>query len=137
MQEKLNIVFSAEQADFSEVTDSIYDLLKVGSKIEAQLKDGFQFTDLIALLNVQGDINEIINDVPVFLEQFMQLEGNTAIQAIDKAAELLASQGLADGVVVRFILAALQQMAQSYAFAERTYIDAQVQINSWKALIGK
>lgn len=121
---------------FDEVIDSISDLLESGIIIESTLKDGFQISDILAVLQVQPKLQEIYNDVPVFVEQFLKLKGSDATAAVIAAKERITAGGAVQlGKVTGFILNLLFVAASNYSFAESTYIDGQRQYLLWKQLI--
>lgn len=133
--QKLKIVIPVN-AQYDEVIDSIADALEAGIIIEEQLSDGFQFQDLLAALQVQPKVQEIVNDVPVFLEQFMQLNPETAKAAVLEARQRILSSGRTFGKVTNFIIRFLFVAANNYGFALQTYQGGQNQYMMWQALIG-
>jgi hypothetical protein len=70
---EFKIIFDAE-ASFDEVTDSIADVFGIGIVIEKTLADGFQLTDILAAIQLEPKVREVINDFPVFIEQFKNAE---------------------------------------------------------------
>ena len=132
--QKLNIVFNANTANYEEVVDSIYDVLRAGNIIENALSDGFQLTDLFDALKLEPIVREIIDDIPEFAAQFIRLSPDHAIAAVE-SAEFKLNSGGEIGKITSFILAVLKNAASSYSFADRTYRDAQAQVEQWKLLI--
>lgn len=127
---KLNIAFQAD-APVDEVIDSIADALRAGAIIEDVLEDGFKFTEVFDILKVQPIVNEIVDDIPVFLDQFTKLNGETAVYAIGKAKEIVEDElGTVSGIVLAF----LERLAHSFAFVERTILEGEKQINAYKQL---
>ena len=135
MKENLKIIFPAN-ADYSEVVDTVADALEAGIIIEEQLSDGFQFQDIIAAIRIQPKVNEIINDVPVFLQQFMQLNPSTATASVLEARERIVKSGKKFGAVTNFIIRFLFVAANNYGFALQTYQGGQNQYLMWQSLIG-
>lgn len=128
---KLKIVFNAEVSEYGEVVDSIADVLRAGAIIEDVLKDGFKFTEVFDLLKLSPIVNEIVEDFPVFISEFMKLDGPTAILAVNQAAKEV--EGELD-TVTSIALKILKRAAGTFAFAERTYEEAQAELEGWKAL---
>jgi len=133
-KQQLNIIIPAN-AEYGEVVDSIGDAVEAGIIIEETLEDGFQFQDLLAALQVQPKVNEIINDVPVFLEQFVQLNADTAKAAVVEARNRILAQGKPMGKVTNFIIKFLYVAANNYGFALQTYQNGQTQYLLWQSLI--
>ena len=132
--EKLTILLK-EDASYSEIVDSVADVLTAGIIIEAQLKDGFQFQDLLSALQVQPIVTEVVNDAPVFVEQFLALKPETATAAILEAKKRLENEGKVLGKVTKFILNGLYALASSYSFAYNAYLGAQNQFLLYQSLI--
>ena len=131
---KLQIVFKSG-ATYAEIVDSVADVLTAGIIIEQELKDGFQFQDLLAALQVQPIVTEVVNDAPVFVEQFLALKPETATAAILEAKARLENEGKRLGKVTNFILKGLYSLATSYAFAYNAYLGAQNQYLMFQTLI--
>lgn len=118
-------------ADFDEVVDTITDVLQVGQSLEAVLGDGFQITDLFALLSVQGNVNEVIRDFQEFADQFVKLDKDTA-----KAAILEVKNNVGEtGKVTTFILRGLWVLANTYSNALTIYEVSQNNVDLFKDLI--
>lgn len=118
---KFNILW-VEGASFDEVQDSISDVLEAGIIIEEELKDGFQIEDLLAVIQVQDDIREVIKDAPIFFEQFTKLTGQTAVAAVLGARSRILAQGKEFGKVTSFIIRLLFMLATSYGFVSEVYL---------------
>ena len=65
---QLNINFDAVKADSEEIFDSFRDFFVITIVVETALGDGFQWVDLLQGVQVQDEIQELIQDVPDFLE---------------------------------------------------------------------
>ena len=132
----LSIVIKKD-ATYPEVVDTISDVLRVGVIIESQLQDGFQWTDLFAALQVQPIVQEIVNDVPVFAKQFVDMIRDNPSKV--KAAVLEAYRNTAAtgplGKVTNAIANALFALANSYEYGMVTYEAGQAQFLMWQALI--
>ena len=131
---KLSIIIP-KNADYSEVVDSIADALEAGIIIEKELKDGFQLTDLLAALQIQPNVSEIVNDIPVFLEQFVQLNGDTAKAAIVEARANVIARGREFGKVTNAIIKFLYVVANNYEFALDSYVKGQNQYLLWQTFL--
>lgn len=131
---KLKIVMPANP-DYGEVVDSIADAIGVGILIEKQLHDGFQWTDALALIGAQPTVQEIINDADVFVEQFLQLNPDTARSAVIQARARLITEGKKFGKVTNFIIRGLFAMAESYGTAKHFYEQGQRSYLTWQTLI--
>lgn len=130
---KVNIIFQPN-APHDEVADSIADVFHVAYEIWDNLKDGFQWDDVLNLIGTRDDIQEVINDFPVFIEQFSQLNGSTAVAAVQDAKDRAVSQNGELGKVGEFIFALLMQLAQGFRFAEQTVAEGITQLNGWRGL---
>lgn len=131
---KLNIKIK-ENADYSEVVDSIADVLEAGKIIEENLEDGFQLTDLISFIQVQPVVNEIVNDAPVFVDQFLKLNADTAKAAVVEARERIIAKGIELGKVTNKIIEFLYVSSNSYGYALETYKGGQSQYLLWQTLL--
>lgn len=131
--DKFNILIE-KNASYSEVEDSIADVLEAGIVIEKNLKDGFQFQDLFAAIQLQPAVNEIINDAPLFWEQFMQLQPDTAKAAVLGAKRRIEQSGRTFGKVTQFLINFLYVGASNYGFALDSYQEGQRQYLMWQML---
>jgi len=128
-----SIKFSAD-ASVEEITDSIADVFGVAYKIEKQLADGFQLTDLLVALQVEPTIREVVNDFPVFVAEFQQLSGATALQAVEGAKQRSLAEFGDLGKVGTFIYDFLIRSARTFNFIESTVVQGIGELNQWKAL---
>lgn len=136
MKKKLKLkIIIPQNAEYGEVVDSIADALEVGVILEDVLEDGFQFQDIIAALQVQPKVNEIVNDVPVFVQEFLQLNADTAKAAVIEARNRVLAQGRPMGKVTNWIVNFLFVAANNYGFALNTYQGGQTQYLMWQSLI--
>jgi len=133
--EKLNIVL-VKDASYGEVVDTIADVIEGGILLETTLSDGFQFTDLLAAASLQPLVKEVINDVPQFISEFIQLNENTAKAAVSEARIRILNSGKQLGKVTNAILNFLYVAASNYAFAKKTYEGGQHELMLWQAFIG-
>lgn len=133
MEPKLNIVIP-ENASYDEVVDTIADVLEVGFILEQNLSDGFQIRDLLSAISIQPTVNEVIDDFPVFADQFMKLNGETAQSAIAAVRQRILDSGGPLGPVTKRILTALTAASKSYDFAIHTYVSAQEQYQLWQTV---
>lgn len=133
--EKINIGRLNKDSKYGEVVDTLTDAIAIGIVVERELQDGFQFQDILALLQVQPIINEIINDVPVFVGEFMNLNGTTAVNAVIEARERIKAQGYEFGDVTNFIIRSLYTLATSYKFGIEAYNQAQAQVLLFQNLV--
>ena len=133
--ERINIARLNAASPYGEVVDTITDAIGVGIIIEKELQDGFQFQDILALLQVQPVVNEIINDVPTFVSEFQKLTGETAEKAVLEARQRLIAQGYKFGQVTNFIIRSLYALATSYKFGRQAYESAQRQVLLFQNLV--
>lgn len=134
MEKSINIIIPAN-ASYDEVEDTIADVLTAGIIIESQLKDGFQYQDLLAVLQLNPIASEVYRDAPAFFEQFTKLNPETALAAVIGAKNRLLSQGKQLGKVTQFILNFLFVGANNYSFAIRSYQEGQRQYLLWQTLL--
>ena len=130
---KFKLVFP-QDAPFDEVTDSLRDVITVVAIVEKELGDGFQWPDLFALLQAQPIVNEIIRDVSVFIEQFLQLSPDNSITAVIQARQMFLAAGGVLGKASTFILRLLYGNANSYLFAETVYTQGLKQVQMYNAI---
>ena len=130
---KFKLVFP-QGAPFDEVTDSLRDVITVVAIVEKELADGFQWADVFALLQVQPIVNEIIRDVSIFVEQFLQLSPQNSVTAVIQARQMFLAAGGVLGKASTFILRLLYGNANSYLFAETVYTQGLKQIELYNAI---
>lgn len=130
-----SIIFPAE-AEYGEVVDSVADLLEAGIILEEELGDGFQWQDIFAALQVQPKIQEVVNDFPVFMEQFVKLNGETGKASVIAARNRILSQGKKFGKVTTVLIRGLYVLAENYSFVLESYEKGQKQHLLWQTLIG-
>lgn len=133
MKQELSILIRPD-ADFSEVKDSIKDVLSAGIIIETALGDGWQWSDLLEATKVESRVREVINDAPTFWKQFLQLNGNTAIKAVTEAANELVQEGYTFGPVTRWLINLLYAGASIFQFAEDSFFRGRDQYEMIQAL---
>ena len=133
MANEFKITFSAS-ADVSEITDSIADLFHIGITIERTLSDGFQLEDILKAIQLEPRIKEVINDFPVFVEQFQQLSGPTALQAVQAAKERTIAEFGSLGKIGGFAYGLLIQTAHTFNFIQSTVVQGIAELNQWKDL---
>lgn len=134
-KENYDIKINAQTSSYGEVVDTIADILEIGMSVEKELQDGFQVTDLFAIIPETPTIKEVVNDFPVFAAEFVQLDPVTATKAIDEAANRIYLNGN-PGKVVEKILEALQLLAESYGFAFKTYARGNELLLRYKSFLG-
>lgn len=132
-EQKISILIRPD-ASFDEVVDSLADVFNIAFIIEKSLADGFQLTDLLQVIQVEPLIREVINDFPVFLQQFRQLNGSTAMAAAAAARDRAVTAHGNLGKVGTFIFGFLNETASTYALLESTVVNGTKQLNDWKAL---
>lgn len=132
---QFKITFGANAA-FDEVADSIADVFRVGMKVEDALADGFQFEDVLVGLQVQPDVREVLNDFPVFYAQFRQLNGETAIQAVEQAKAATLAEFGDLGRIGGFIYGFLTETAYTFDFIEESVQKGAARLDAWKNLFG-
>lgn len=119
--------------DYDEVVDSISDLIEVGISIDKALADGFQVVDLLVALRAEPIIREVIDDSPVFWEQFLKLRPAEALAAVQEVEQRLSNQG-ALGRVTRFVLQILFNSASTFAFVDMAIAEGTKVFQLWKGL---
>lgn len=134
MSKDFKIIFPAKTASTDEVTDSIADVFGIAYVIEDKLSDGFQLEDVLAAIQLQPKVMEVINDFPVFIDQFKQLRGSTALTAVRAAKERSIAEYGDLGRIGEFIYNLLIQMALTFSFIENTVVSGIEQLDQWKAL---
>lgn len=135
MEKKLSIVIR-ENADYSEVVDSIADAFQAAIVVGRTLADGFQLNDILVAIGQEPTIREIINDVPVFLTQFKALTPETAVNAVGEARRRTEAQfGTLTGLPA-LVYDFLKEMAETYGFIETTIKAGAERLEGWKNLGG-
>lgn len=132
MKDSLSILIPLE-ADYSEIKDSVKDVLTAGIIAETALKDGWQWIDLLEVPKIEERIAEVIEDAPEFAKQFMQLDGDIAVQAVKESAAELIAEGYTFGVVTRFVINGLFLLASTYQIAEDSYLRGKAQFEAFQA----
>lgn len=130
---EFKIAFDAS-ASFDEVTDSIADVFGIGIVIEKTLADGFQLTDILAAIQLEPKVREVINDFPVFISQFKTLNGATALQAVEAAKARTLSEFGSLGKIGGFVYGLLIQGATTFNFVQNVVVSGIAELNNWKAL---
>jgi len=136
MAETLKITIT-NPSNYSEVVDSIADVFKIGITLENALEDGFQLQDILVAVQLEPVVREVINDFPVFVEQFKSLNSTTALQAVQEAKLKVTDQFGELGKVSGYIFDFLFQTAATYGFIEGTILQGITQLNAWKGLFSK
>ena len=135
MAKEFNILI-AEDADYSEIVDTIADVFGVGITIENALSDGFQLTDILTAVQLEPTVREVVNDFPVFIDQFTKLSGTTAMAAVSEAKMRTEAQYGGDlGKIGNFIYGVLTELASTYGFIENTVLQGMEKLNAWKKLV--
>lgn len=134
MKDKLSILIPSN-ADYSEIKDSVKDVLIAGLITEDALSDGWDWMDLLEVPKIEERISEVIKDAPVFAEQFLQLRGETSVKAVTEAASELVQEGYVFGPVTQWIIKGLYVLATTYQSAEDIYFKAKGQYDMIVSLI--
>ena len=130
-KKKLNIIFGTDKAGlipYDEVEDTIGDVIEAAMLVEDKLEDGFQPIDLFALLQTEKIAREVVNDAPVFWEQFQNLDGTEAQSAIKGVVQRVYKSGRTLGKISRQIVNFLYVNAKNYEFASDVFVSAQTQL---------
>ena len=127
------IVFSAN-ASTEEISDSIADVFGIAYTIENALSDGFQLTDILTAIQLEPKVKEVINDFPVFLAEFKQLNGVSALMAVETAKARSLSEHGELGKIGAFVYGLLTQTATTFNFIEATVVSGINQLEQWKTL---
>jgi hypothetical protein len=124
-------------ASNEEIADSISDGFGVVYSVVDSQKDGLQFSDFLTLVGQQPAIQEIINDFPLFVEQFLALNPETALDATLKArARSVARYGTL-GKYGDGFYNILEMVARSYALGLTTFEESKNVLEGWKAIFAK
>lgn len=134
MEKKFNIII-ASNASTDEITDSIADLFSVGIVLNKELADGFQLQDVLAAIQVEPTVREVVNDFPLFISQFKDLNGVTAISAVKAAKERTLSEYGSIGKIGSFIYDALIKVAGTFSFIESVVVQGAQELEGWKSLL--
>lgn len=132
LKKPLNLKIKSQQID--EVTDTIYDVLRAGVLIEEILEDGFSLMDIIDAVKLQPIVNEIINDVPQFIDEIVAIDGDTVKQSVMYALRKLEDKTDV-GKVTMTIVNILYALSSSYDFSRHVYNRARIQHSLWKSII--
>ena len=133
MSKEFKIIFAAN-ASTEEITDSIADVFGIAYTVEEALADGFQLNDVLTAIQLEPKVKEVINDFPVFIAEFKQLSGVTALQAVEAAKARSIAEFGDLGKIGGFVYGLLIQMAKTFNFIEGTVIAGIDELNQWKAL---
>ncbi len=128
-----NILFNAQTASYQEVKDSLIDAFRAARIVDGALKDGFQYSDLFAILGTEPIIKEIVNDAPEFLKQFKQLNGKTAKSALLEAKAVIEAEAPL-GKAERFIFGFLYNVSTSFDFVQTTLMGYRIEKTQWDIL---
>lgn len=123
------------QASNEEVIDSIADAFHIGISIDDALEDGWQLQDLLTFLSLEDEGREIINDVPVFLAEFIKLTPKTAIESVIAARTRVIAQHGQLPALAESIFSVLYNAASSFGFAMDTRDGANIQVANWKTVL--
>lgn len=135
MEKKLSIVIR-ENADYSEVVDSIADGFQAAIIVGQSLADGFQLNDILVAVGQEPTIREIINDVPVFLAQFKELTPETALNAVVEARRRTEAQFGQLAGFPALVYDFLAETAKTYGFIKTTIEIGAERLEGWKSIGG-
>lgn len=135
MSKAFNIIIKPN-ASTDEITDSVADAFGVVYKVESALSDGFQVGDVLVAIQQEPTVKEVINDFPIFLSQFKELNGLTALQAVEAAKARSVSEHGDLGRIGGFFYNLLIRMAKTFNFIEGTVIAGMDELQQWKTLFG-
>jgi len=131
---KYQILISPNAAH-EEVVDSIADVFDVAIVIGEALGDGFQWLpDIIAIASKEKEIREVINDFPIFLDQFLQLTPETALSAVGEARIKTEAKHGELPKAATFAFGILFNLASSYSYTLHTVEGGKQQVENWKNL---
>ena len=111
-----------ESAGYAEIVDSINDVLDVFKVVADKLKDGFQFYDAYALLEIYPKLQEVYNDRNKLLTELRDLDAAEAEAVYQDVATIRGEK--VTGLESKFILA-LDIVSDVYETVERaksTYV---------------
>ena len=109
-------------AGYAEIVDSINDVLDVFKIVAEKLKDGFQFYDAYALLEIYPKLQEVYNDRNRLLTELRDLDATEAEAVYQDVAKIRGEK--VTGLESKFILA-LDIVSDVYETVERaksTYV---------------
>ncbi|MGV6816127.1 MAG: hypothetical protein ACWA44_02520 [Thiotrichales bacterium] len=135
--EKTFSIIIPQNAGSEEITDTIYDVFKVAITVSDALADGFQLDDILKAIQLEPTVKEVINDFPVFLSQFVALDGATAMLAVEEAKARTIAEFGELGKVAQFAYDLLMQIARTYNFLQVSVVNGVEELNSWKSLLGQ
>jgi len=130
---EINILIKANASN-EEIADSISDAYGVVYEVVKSQKDGFQFADILTFVGQQPTIQEVINDFPVFAEQFLALNPDTALDATLKARVRSVARYGELGKYGEGFYNILEMAARSYGFGLNTYEEGKNVLEGWKAI---
>jgi len=136
MKQKLEVLKPiGPQSSYEEVVDSLADVFEIGRIVEDALSDGFQpLSDILKIATQESKVREVIDDIPIFIQQFLSLTPETAVRATLEVRDRLVKEKPL-GKVTNAILGALFLLANGYGTLERSVTDYYFQRDGWKALI--
>ena len=103
-------------AGYAEIVDSVNDVLDVFKVVAEKLKDGFQFYDAYALLEIYPKLQEVYNDRQKLLTELRDLDATEAQAVYEDVAAIRGEK--VTGLEMRFILA-LDIISDVYETVER------------------
>lgn len=128
------IIFNATNAPYAEVVDSVSDLLEAVQVLAKSLSDGFQVQDILAVLEAQPKLNEVVVDFPVFLKELIKLNKETSLMAVMESRVRLKAQGPLHpwtNHALRFLFV----VAKGYGFVVDSYQGGEAQYMLIQALV--
>ena len=131
--QKFNVLIKPNASN-EEIIDSISDAFAVVYTVVDSQKDGFQFTDILTFVGQQPAIQEVINDFPIFVEQFLALNPETALDATLKARARSTARYITLGKYGEGFYNILEMVARSYGLGLNTYNEGKNVLNAWKAI---
>lgn len=121
------VIVMGEKPSFDEVVDTVADVLELGVMIEKDLEDGFQPKDLLNAFQIHPVVNEVINDFPIFVKQFLALDGETSKKAVLEAKQRIGKTGKVTSWIMKFLFVA----ASNYDYAMK----GKNEYDLWKSFI--
>lgn len=130
---KFKILIKANATN-DEIVDSISDGYGVVYEVVKSQKDGFQFADILVFIGQQPTIQEAINDFPKFAEQFLALNPDDALDAVQQSRARSVSRYGELGKYGEAFYNILEMAARSYGFGLNAYENGKGILEGWQAI---
>lgn len=113
----------------NEVVDTLGDLFDVYDIGKRQLKDGFQFTDTFAVIEIYPKLKEVYDDRRVFVQQFLDLTPEESSKVVVELAQRINAP--ADETKQK-ITTVLALTSTTYSYLDMVVRGGKNLANDWK-----